>query len=223
MSTPTIIGRGVYSLREAAKLTHLQTAKVRAWFLGRGGDTPVLESDYAPIGGDHAISFLDLVELFIIGKLRNLGVSLQYLRKIYNRLEIDYGKHPFCTREISLSDTNKKKKIFTSGLNDSERNQLIEVMTRQRYFETIIGPFLKKIDYDEATHLARRWHIANMVVIDPTIQFGKPIVEEVGISTSILRNAYYANGENAEFVAHWFGIHARHVRASVDFENNLAA
>ena len=32
-----------------------------------------------------------------------------------------------------------------------------------------------------------------MIVIDPKIRFGRPVVEEVGISTSILRDSYFAN------------------------------
>lgn len=61
------------------------------------------------------------------------------------------------------------------------------------------------------------------MVIDPAIRFGKPIVKGTGMSTSVLRNSYYANGEDAGFVAGWFGVEERHVMAAVDFENRLAA
>jgi uncharacterized protein (DUF433 family) len=71
--------------------------------------------------------------------------------------------------------------------------------------------------------MASRWHIAELIVVDPAIRFGQPVVDRVGIATSVLRKAYYANGEDAEFVAEWYGIAARHVRAAVEFENDLAA
>jgi hypothetical protein len=74
-----ILGKGVYDLTEAAKLTGLRRARVKEWFQGRNarlGAGPVFRSDYDAINGDLAISFLDLVELFIAGQLREHGVSL---------------------------------------------------------------------------------------------------------------------------------------------------
>lgn len=44
-------------------------------------------------------------------------------------------------------------------------------------FPDIIEPFLKQLDYDPDTHLARRWHIADGVVLNPGILLGKPVVE----------------------------------------------
>ena len=84
-------------------------------------------------------------------------------------------------------------------------------------------PFLKKIDYDRNTQQAVRWHIADRIVIDPKIRFGKPVVEGTGIATSILRDSFFANDEDAAFVARWFGIEAEQVMAAVDFESDLAA
>lgn len=221
-----ILGRGVYSIGEAARLTRLRSQRVREWFLGGTGGKifrPVFESDYPLIGDVPSISFLDLVEVFITGQLRESGISLQYIRRVYDNLEKDYGPHPLCSREIFVSDTNKKKRIFTRGLDEAETKQVIEALTKQRYFEQIIGPFLKKIDYDEASNLAIRWHIADMVVVDPSICFGKPTVESIGITTQVLASSYFANGQNAKTVADWYEIEERHVIAAVNFESELAA
>jgi uncharacterized protein (DUF433 family) len=218
-----ILGRGVYSVAEAARLTRLRTQRVREWFRGRHSEgrifRPVFESDYPVLHEEYAISFLDLIELNIGGKLRDAGVSLPYLRKAYNQLQEDFGEHPFCTRAIYVGG----KKIFTRGLSAKESSSVIEAITNQSYFDTIILPFLKRIEYDEKTNRAIRWHIANRVVIDPRIRLGKPVIEGVGIATSVLRSSYYANGEDADFVAKWFGVQASHVTAAVEFENGLAA
>ena len=45
----------------------------------------------------------------------------------------------------------------------------------------------------------------------------------LGIATSVLNSAYLADGDDAEFVARWFGIEASEVLAAVQFENSLAA
>lgn len=218
-----VVGKGVYSVAEASRLTKLRSQRVREWFRGRESTSrivkPVFESDYPVYEEDYAISFLDLIELNIGGKLRNANVPLQYLRRVYKHLRKEYGDHPFCRRAIYVG----AKKIFTTGLNEAESSSVIESITKQSYFDTIIMPFLNKIDYDLDTEQAIRWRIADMVVIDPTIRFGKPVVEEVGMSTSILRDSYFANDEDAGFVARWFGIKEDHVMAAVAFENDLAA
>jgi uncharacterized protein (DUF433 family) len=222
-SSVDILGKGVYSIPEAARLTKLRTQRVREWFRGRKSPSkifrPVFESDYPILHEQYAISFLDLIELKIGGSLREMGVSLPYLRKVYNHLQQEFGNHPFCKRQIYVGG----KRIFTQGLSEEESNNVIEAITNQGYFESIILPFLSKVDYDDVTELAVRWRIANQVVIDPAIRFGKPIVEETGIATYILRQSFYANNEDADFVARWFGVERRHVEAAVTFENSLAA
>jgi uncharacterized protein (DUF433 family) len=71
--------------------------------------------------------------------------------------------------------------------------------------------------------MAKRWCIADLVVIDPSICLGKPIIESIGITTAILAAAYEANDQNPELVADWYKVHSKHVIAAVDFERLMAA
>jgi uncharacterized protein (DUF433 family) len=215
-----VLGKGVYSLAEAAKLTQLHDSRVRAWFSTQEDRTRrVFESDYPTAGGDIAISFLDLIEVFIVGRLRQATppVSLQHIRKVQKKLSIDTGaSHPFCVKEIY----HGRGKIFTRSFND-ESGALVEALTNQGYINEVIMPFLKKIEYDEITSLARLWHIAEGVVVDPERCFGKPIVEEVGIATRVLASAYEANSRDEIRVADWYEIEPRHVMAAVGFESGI--
>ena len=217
-----VIGKGVYSIAEAARLTRLRTQRVREWFRGRESESrifkPVFQSDFPVVDDEYVISFLDLIELYIGGKLRDAGISLPKLRRNYSELRRDFGDHPFCTRQIFVGG----KQIFTRGLSDEDGGSVIEAISRQQYFDAIILPFLRRIEYDEVTKRAARWHIADLVVIDPEIRFGRPIVANTGITTSTLQRAYFANGEDAAFVAAWFSVEAEHVMAAVNFENALA-
>ena len=218
-----ILGHGVYSLPEAARLTRLKPQRVREWFQGPASGParrPVFLSDYPPVDGDRAISFHDLIELFVAGQLRDHGVSLQTLRKVHKTLQDDLQtRHPFCRREV----LTRGGQLFTLGLDEQGEEDMIEILTRQRVFPDILLPFLRRIDYDQATELARRWCIADLVVIDPTICLGKPIIEGIGIATAVLAASYDANDQNAELVADWFRVHPKHVIAAVDFERSLAA
>ena len=62
-----------------------------------------------------------------------------------------------------------------------------------------------------------------MVVVDPAICLGKPIVEQTGIPTFVLASAYRANGQNADLVADWYNVNPDHVLAAVRFESSMAA
>lgn len=217
------LGNGVYGFCEAARLTGLNGERVREWFRTRNADTkrrPVFQSDYEPVNGDRAVSFFDLIDVFVVGQLREHGVSLQTLRRVYSRLQMELGaKHPFCRSEL-LSDG---KIIFMRGMDSKGEEELKEVLTRQKVFPSIILPFLRKIDYSQISKLAERWHIAEQVVIDPSICFGKPIVEAVSIPTAILASAYRANDQDEELVGEWYNVHPKYVLAAVAFEDSMAA
>jgi uncharacterized protein (DUF433 family) len=216
-----ILGHGVYNIPEASKLTRLRPQRVREWFTGRtAARKPIFKSDYHAVRGDQVISFLDLVELFVAGQLRDHGVSLQALRKVHRKLQSDLGtQHPFSREEI-LSDG---KKVFVLGLDEKGTEEMVEVLSRQKVFVEILLPFLKRIDYDSATRLARKWCIADRVVLDPAICLGKPIVEKVGVATGILAAAFHANGRDAGIVADWYGVQQTDVLAAVSFEQSLVA
>ena len=217
-----MLGQGVYGFPEAARLTDLKSVTVRAWFKESARDRsrrPVFKSDYRPIDGARVISFLDLVELYVVGRLRDHGLSLQKIRRVHAKMadRLD-TKHPF-----------GKRRIFTDGADlfignaDGDREELIDILHDQKVFPEILLPFLKRIEYDDATSLAKCWRIADMVVLDPSICYGKPIVQQIGISTKILANAYRANDRNVDFVAYWYNIKPKHVMAAVEFEDKYAA
>jgi uncharacterized protein (DUF433 family) len=184
------------------------------------GCCPLFAGDFDPVGGDVAVSFLDLIDVFVAGQLREHGVALQTVRRVYQRMGKDLNTpHPFSRQEL-LSDG---KAVFMRGLDAAGEEELVEVLTRQRVFPQIILPFLKQIDYDHLTILARRWRVAESVVIDPGICLGKPIVAEAGIATAVLASAYEANGRNADCVADWYSAWPEQVLAAVKFERGLAA
>ena len=176
--------------------------------------------DYEPVDNDFAISFFDLIDVFVAGQLRDYGVSLQTVRRAYRWMRHELGtSHPFCRREL-LTDG---KAIFLRGVDADGQQELTEALTRQKVFPEILLPFLKTIEYDPSTVLARRWRIAPEVIIDPTISFGKPVIEEAGVVASLLSAAYHANHRDTELVADWYNVRPDAVLAAVRFESRMAA
>lgn len=219
----TMIGLGIYDFREAARLTRLNPVRVRRWFAPPPSEAdrkPILKPDYPPVHGDYAISFLDMIDVFVFGQLRTGGVSLPTLRKVYHRLQQNLGqKHPFAHARLATDG----KEVFLRAVDDTGREELIEVLTRQRVFPEIIAPFLKQLDYDQVSRLARLWRIADGVVLNPVIALGKPVVAGVNVKTEVLSAAYYANHQDEEAVARWYNVSPADVLTAVRFEANLAA
>ena len=218
----TLLGHGVYSISDAARFTRLRSSRVREWFRGRPSKArdAVFTSDYDSLTEENLLSFFDLIEVFIAGQLRTANVSMQTVRKVHAALKKELQvNHPFCHRELLLSG----KTVLTRGLDEHGAEEIRDALTRQKFFPAVIKPFLKSLDYDQATKLAEKWRIANSVVIDPEICFGQPIAEHAGIPTRILAKAYEANGQDAGFVAHWFDVSTEDVNAAVAFESSLAA
>jgi uncharacterized protein (DUF433 family) len=221
-STSDIFGLGVYSFPEAAKLTGLPRGRVREWFRGRTSrnSQPVFTADHPPVNNSHAISFRDLIDVFVAGQLREYGVPLRTVRNVYSNLAADLGtQHPFCRNELLVYGRD----VFVRGLDRNGEEEIYDALTRQKAFPKLIEPFLKSIDYDKATALAARWRIAPGVFLDPNLCFGQPVVERAVIPTYLLAEAYAANDRNADRVAGWYGITAEEVEAAVRFEAGLSA
>ena len=219
----TNLGKGIYSFREAAALTGLKPRRIREWYLGRRTDPnsrPVFRPDLEPIGTVHAISFLDLVEVFVAGHLREHGVTIPTLRKVHTRLGKDFNTdHPFASRELLTNG----RAVFVRGVDQAGEEEIYDALTKQKAFPKLIEPFLKRIDYDHFSALAKRWHIDEGIVVDPGKSFGKPVLEHSCIPTYLVAAEYRANGRDAERVADWYGLSPEEVLTAVRFEGGPAA
>lgn len=218
-----ILGHGVYVLSEAAQLTGLKRARVREWFWRRVSDPvprSIFDGDYTGVAEGQSISFLELVEVFVAGQLREHGVSLQSLRRAHAKLQEDWEtRHPFARKEFRTDGQN----VLVRALDEPERRIVCEAITTSQVFESVIRPTLEKIDYDPISNLATKWHLAPLVVLNPRVCFGQPIVEPVGITTYVLAAFYLANGRNAKRVANWYEVEEKHVMAAVEYETRHAA
>lgn len=214
----TMIGQGVYTLAEVSKLTQVHPSTVRTWFKGRSDGTGlgyVFLSDYQPVGGDYAVSFLDLIEALVAGQFRfQHNVSMRIVRRAHELLQKDLGvDHPFCHTDLHTDG----KRIFRLVANALGEEKLSDVVSRQQFF-LHIKEKLDHIDYSEATKLARRWRIANGIVVDPSISMGKPVIQGTGVTTYVITNQYYANMDNSALVADLYKISENDVVNAVNFE-----
>jgi uncharacterized protein (DUF433 family) len=217
-----LLGHGVYSFDDAARLTRLKPSRVREWFCARPTTKAgaVFQSDFADETSQHLISFLDLIDVFVAGQLREQGVSLQNLRRVYRTLQREFEvEHPFGRKELLTDGT----RVFLAGLDERGQDEVYDVLTRQKAFPRIIRPFLNELHFESRSNLAAKWRIAKGVVINPEICSGQPVIEGKGIPTRLVAKAVVANDNDKQAVADWYGMSVEQVSDAVRFEAKRAA
>ena len=212
-----LLGHGVYGIPEVSRYTGLGTQRIYSWFKSGTKTKQVFAADYPPVDNSYAVSFLDMIDVLVAGQLREQGVSLRTVREAYNILKEDLSTHhPFCHQSLYVY----KGKIFTQAAKKLEKKTLYEVLSGQHFIPNVMMPYVKRIDYSKKTKLAERWRIADGVVVDPRVSFGKPVVEETGTTTYVISRSYRANNRDEELVADLFEISPSAVIAAVSFEEN---
>lgn len=212
-----LLGHGVYNIPEVARYTGLHHQRIRSWFSTRLNEQApsLFHSEYPIVNGDCAVSFLDLIEVFVAGQFRNSGMSLQSVRKMHAGLkELLRTNHPFCHDGL-YTDGKRGFVEMTGQLGHGTHS---EVLTRQQFFSEVILPHLRRIEYSKKTGLAARWRMAHGVVIDPAVSLGKPVVESTGITTFVLSKCYWANDGDDSLAADLFSVHRSDVMNAVAFE-----
>lgn len=214
----SLIGRGVYSVPEVARLTKLSAQRIHRWCAASDDDgafKPTYESDT----GKRGLSFLDLIDIGVTGELREKGVPLQTLRRAYRNLQNKFGvEHAFCYRRLWTDG----KTVFLEVLGDEGQEQLVDMERRQHVLSKVIKPFLQGVEYDKRD-LASRWNIAKGLVIDPDLNYGAPTLKQTGHATYLIASLVVANGNDIAKVSDWYSITPDEIRRAIAFEESLVA
>lgn len=230
-----LIGVGLYAIPEAAHLTGVSAARIRRWVKGYSRHygqmvrniSPVWAADLPEVDGKMALTFLDLMEVRFVNAFLAEGVSWKSLRRVVDeaRQLLDTA-HPFATRRFVTDG----RTIFAEIGRKTRSTKLLD-LTRNRFaFGRIISPSLKlglEFAPDNRT-VARWWPLGErkFVVLDPQRSFGRPIVHQGSVPTSILAAAVEAEDDENNAVprvAKWYGVAPRAVAAAVEYELRLAA
>jgi len=226
-----LTGIGLYTFHEAARLTGIPVRDLRRWLDGyayRNKATrhavpvaPLWETELAEADVD-GISFHDLLEVRFVRAFRQHGVSLQTIRLASRKArELFALRHPFTSRRFQTDG----RTIFASTIQESGETELLDLVKSQYAFQKLIEPSLYRGIEFGADDAAARWYPtlrSKAVVLDPEIAFGKPIVTDGAIRTSILAEAFRAEGDK-QLVARLYEVPVASVEAAVAFEKRLVA
>jgi uncharacterized protein (DUF433 family) len=226
-----IVGRGIYSFARAAEIVGVSPQSLRQWALGRRArpgsvsERPLVHLDIPDLDGERVLSFLNLVEVKLVGEFRRLGLPLQYIRRVVDVLEQSYDMtHPLVCQRLQTDG----KSIFAE-IDESGQFACIEIAGRRPnhvVFEDVIRPLFKEIDFSGSPLMARRWYPLGRIggiVVDPEVAFGEPVLLSSGIPTRTLARQVSVAGDSMNEVAQWYEVPTDAVLTALNYESSLRA
>jgi len=204
-----------YSAADVARLAGLGPGQVRRW---TGSDDHLKLSRLRPKG---LFSFLDIVELTLIGRLRDRGVGLGKIR----RCMVDLAKRWGTDRPFSRRETLEKLKTCGADLLIDEDGQLEDIDRRQIVLREVVAPYITSLDFDQQNEQAVRWWPRGhdgQIVIDPAMGFGRPMVADHRVPTDMLALGFKA-GDSALDLARAYELPVSAVEEALRFEEGLRA
>lgn len=217
------VRRGIYSFPDAARLLRERRDTIQRWALGykRAGVkySAVIDIHLPEIGGRHAVTFLELVELLTVREFRKAKCSWNKIRATFEYVaKANETEYPFALERWFADQAG----IYYPA---EDGDSLVEASGGgQVAMKAALLPYLRQLDFD-FEGMARRWYPlgkSEPVVIDPEVAFGAPVVAGTGIQTSVLAGMA-ASGETPESLAWWYEISITQVDAALRYERSLAA
>jgi hypothetical protein len=226
-AAPDLIGIGLYTVPEAARLTEVAAARVRGWVQGyhRGGGKPrrsgIVAHQLPELEGKTALSFQTLIEVRFVRHFLGAGVSWRAIRQAAGAARLELVGVTGHRLRFSTDGVT----VFVDSLASGGDRQARDLVANQYVMLSILKQSIRS-EFDlEGDDLIRAWHpraATPLVLLDPRRSFGRPIVEP-GVPTQTLADALRAERGDFARVAEMFGTSSDAVRQAAAFEMTLAA
>lgn len=211
-------GEGIYSPDEVAEILKLPYHKVK--YLIRG------YWNTATFGKERhrTINFLGLIEFYFYYYLREQKWTPQAIKKLHTQLSSDYNTpYPFASLKIKPHKRKSQTDKMEAWVDRDD--QLIQADGKlQPSFREFIDPFLEQIEYGDDL-LAKRFYPlkkTKTVVIDPKKQFGKPIINGMGVRTEVIYK-FYLGGESKKGICKLYDLELEQVENAIQYHESKAA
>lgn len=217
-----------YTLADAAHYLKLSLPTLRSWVRGRKYPTAKGEVSFAPLvklpdRNSPMLSFVNLVEIHVLDAIRSKhNVPLINVRRAIAYLEKHHESgHPLAEQWFQTDGIDLFVEKYGQIINVSRDGQIEMKEIIQAYLHRIerdpkgipvrLYPFLLKRRLEEAEKEPK------LVVIDPRISFGRPVIAGTGIPTEVVAERYEAGDSMAE-LAEDYGRKASEIEATIRYE-----
>jgi len=221
---PDLIGVGIYSVSEAARLAEVEPRRIRSWVQFHAPRMSTAKGSNAlrlpDIEGHTALSFRDLIEVRFIRHFLRAGVSWRIIRQAAGEVRRDL----LGGDDHRLLYSTDGVTVFASAMAENGDRHARDLIGNQYVLLHVLSDSIRS-EFDlEGGDLIRAWHPrpeTPLVLLDPNRSFGRPIVTD-GVPTRTLADALVAEDGHAARVAALYATSEDAVRQAAAFELTLA-
>jgi uncharacterized protein (DUF433 family) len=208
---------GIYSIQDCASLSSLSTDKIRRWF------TELSKEQYIGFAGQSRndvsklrISFHGLIELFVIGTLRDANINLKNILTAREKLKAYTNKeYPFATNNV-----NENLKVAGKTITFNLPLGNVDLDGSEQFNLSIIKDFFREIVFEG--DIAQRIIPVKgrgKIVIDPKEANGKPSIinKEIPVDTII---QFYTGPNSLQSIQKQFNLEEEEILAALEYSNN---
>jgi hypothetical protein len=220
------LGKGLYTIGEAAFFARVPQATLRRWIFGKGELKPIIKPEIS--AGDSLVSFLDFIQSLSIRNIRvHRNISPRKIREALQFAERHFGmRHPFAMDHTVFQWRNELA-VCPPSTGPSEARSVIEASGKHRgsiLLRPIVETHLEDLTFDPGTRLATSYAIFTYrdvsIRMSPDHRFGDPLLPS-GYSARAVWDAVEAEGGIIE-TARALGIAVDEVKAAMRLLDHLA-
>jgi uncharacterized protein (DUF433 family) len=209
----------LYGLSEAALYLRVPIKTLEYWSFGRDRHSPMIQ-----VAGKHprALSFMNLLECHMLAAMKSLyDLRLPKIRRAVAHLnKTSNYRHPLIEEALY---TNKVDLLI------KELDRLVNISRGGQYaIPEIVGVHLERVEYDQGIFKfypfvrERSALEPKLIVINPALGFGKPVVAGTGISTSVIASRFNAR-ESVPDLAKEYGLEEKQIEEAIRWETRAVA
>ena len=207
----------MYTVRDIARIIGIAESTVRRWMkAARRGQRPLLTKPY-DAAEPYVCSFFNLIEVHVIAELRRRhNVQLATVRRAFEYLRREAKvDHPLVAIELSTANRH----IYA----DLHDDRLVDISAGGQYpIEPVILELLERVDRTRAGIVrffppVSKGKNDKLIMIDPRISFGRPVITGTGIPTEVIAERFRA-GDPAREIAEDYDRTKEEIEAALRFE-----
>jgi uncharacterized protein (DUF433 family) len=218
-----------YSLTEASRYLLIPPATLRSWVAGRKYPTDSGPKFFRPViqlpdDVRAGLSFVNLVEAHVLDAIRRhhqiplskIRQAVDYLRKHFS------SRHPLAEQRFETDGLDLFIDKFGQLINVSQAGQIA--------LRELLKAHLHRVEHDAAGAAVKLYPFTRkrdlrepkVVVIDPHISYGRPVLVGTGIPTAVVAERYKA-GESIDELAEDYGRSRNEIEEAIRCELWLEA
>ena len=211
----------LYGLSEAALYLRVPIKTLEYWAFGRKPVKPVIE----PASRDpRALSFMNLLECHMLASMRSLyDLKLPKIRKAVAQLSKTSGfRHPLIEEPLLTDRVYVLIRQIDKLVNLSRDGQFV--------IPEIVEAHLERVEYDKSLGSFKFYPFVRersaaepkLIVINPSLGFGKPVIAGTGISTAVIASRFNAR-ESVPDLAKEYGLEKEQIEEAIRWETRAVA